>query len=851
MYIDLELYRKEIPVSLQPLIHLSVIDISPDLPQRTLIFLHGFGGNSIQWRYQLEKFSLANRVIAIDLRGHGQSDRPNSSYSMAEILSDLENALDFLGVAGRFVLIAHSFGGAVATEYANSHPERIERLVLIAAAGEYQLNVFYRIALHLPQTALHLIARFIPKQLGAPPEVLKQWYLHNVSRWNGWSLFRGLNVPTLVIRGHHDRVLEKPMFEEVARAIPHAEEVDVGTSGHMVMLERREAVNRSIERSLTENKRIWREETQSDASERALLRRERPWLAQYDEGVPYTIAVPRVPLSQLMQSAIRRFPNRTALIFEGRRLTYRQLDHEVNRFANALLTLGIEPHDRVMLYLPNLPQFIIAFYGAQKIGAVAVFTLPTSQPAELFHQLQDSGARVVVTLSRFHALARQAMLEARDKLTTNDLASQAGILPSYHLILTDPEDYLSLVKHQVSRLKHKSQTLPRLDMDGKLEEHRLLPLLKQNSKSTPNVDVAPNDLAAILYTGGTTAEPKGVMLSHRNLVANALQTRYWIPQALDGKERFLCILPFAHSYGLTTALNTPISLGATLVLKAKFDIAETLKTIQKLRPTIFPGVPGMYVAINDFPGVRSFGIASIKACISGSAPLPVEVQEAFEKLTRGRLVEGYGLTEAAPVTHANPLSEMRKIGSIGVPLPSTEARLVDLKKGQHPVPQGQIGELAVRGPQVMMGYWQNPEATRQVITPDGWLLTGDIAQMDPDGFFRLIARKADMWYPAKYTIRDRSGKPAFPRDIEEVLFEIPQVREAVVVAIAGQPIAFVIAKQDRPTSETILGYCRRRLPPELVPRLVIFLDDFPRNFIGKVKRRELATRYADQNHRNE
>jgi len=235
--------------------------------------------------------------------------------------------------------------------------------------------------------------------------------------------------------------------------------------------------------------------------------------------------------------------------------------------------------------------------------------------------------------------------------------------------------------------------------------------------------------------------------------------------------------------------------------------------------------------------VRKYKLGSIRACISGSAPLPVEVQEAFEKLTKGRLVEGYGLTEASPVTHANPLQGMRKVGSIGIPVPSTEAIIIDLKHGRKEEPVGHIGELAVRGPQVMMGYWKNPAASRNAITNDGWLMTGDVAVMDTDGFFRIIARKADMWYPEK------PGNPAFPRDVEEVLYEIPQVKEAVVVAIAGAPVAFIISQKDRPTANAVVAYCQRRLPPHLVPRLVVFVDEFPRSFIGKVLRRELARRY--------
>ncbi len=414
---------------------------------------------------------------------------------------------------------------------------------------------------------------------------------------------------------------------------------------------------------------------------------------------------------------------------------------------------------------------------------------------------------------------------------------ERGSSPLKHIIFTHVSDYLPLYKRLAFGLSPRRRLLHLLDIPMDASMHVLSQLLRSASQEIPEVQVASTDMACIIYTGGTTDTPKGVMLSHTNLVANTLQTRHWFAMAEEGVERFLCVLPFSHSYGLTTALNVPLSLGATLIVKAQFEITDILKTIRRQRPTIFPGVPQMYVAIKDAPGVRKFGIDSIKACISGSAPLPVEVQEAFEKLTHGHLVEGYGLTEASPVTHANPLNGLRKVGSIGIPLPNTDARIMDLKTSRRRVPTGQIGELAVRGPQVMVGYWQQPDETERALSLDGWLLTGDIAQMDSDGYFRIIARKADMWYPSR-----QRDKPAFPRDIEEVLYEIPQVKEAAVIAIANQPIAFVISGKDRPSSESVIGYCKRRLPPELVPRLVIFLDEFPRTFIGKVLRRELARR---------
>ncbi len=832
MQVDLELYRKDVRLPGTPPCRLSVIDIAPEQAERRLVFVHGFGGWASQWRYQLQHFSTSNRVIAADLRGHGQSDKPISGYDIQRLVKDLEETLTRLGVHQKITLIGHSFGGAIATEYANAHAEEVERLVLIATAGEYKLNPLFRALLRLPSNLLRLFYPFTRHWLGAPPHVLKAFYTQTLCTWNGWNLFRSLKVPTLVIRGHLDVVFERPFYEEVTRAIPIVEEVDVGASGHMVMLERRQAVNRAITRFLESEKRYWAHSSlDTTAKQQSLLLQQRPWLPYYDDGVPSTIAVPQVPLHQLLRSAARRFPRRTALIFEGNRISYQRLNQEVNRFANLLRSLGLEKGDRVMLVLPNAPQMVIAFYGTLKAGGVAVFTLPTQEADELIQQIYDSGASYLVTLAQFDQLIQ--------KIRSN--LEPSGRSPLKHVIFTQISDYLPLHKRALFRLKssNHAKSTAKIVLDART--HSLMRMLYTHSKQAPEVELLASDLAAIIYTGGTTAEPKGVMLTHYNLVANTLQTRHWMPDAKEGEERFLCVLPFSHSYGLTAGLNVPIALGATLILKPRFEVADILRSIQKYRPTIFPGVPQMYVAIKDYPGVRRFGIQSIKACISGSAPLPVEVQEAFEKLTRGRLVEGYGLTEASPVTHANPLYGLRKVGSIGIPLPSTEARIVDLRSGREEVEVGQIGELAVRGPQVMLGYWQNPKATKKVLSSDGWLLSGDVALRDEDGYFRIIARKADMWYPKK------PGKPAFPRDVEEVLYEVPQVKEVAVVAIAGQPVAFVILGREKTSAESLIEYCKRRLPPELVPKLVFFVDDFPRTFIGKILRRELAKRF-DESH---
>ena len=819
MNTDLELYRREIRVSSNPLIRLSVIDISPDYPRRTFIFLHGFGGQAIQWNQQIQTFSQENRVIALDSRGHANSDKPGSSYSMEEIQSDILAVFETLKITDSVILIGHSFGGAIATEFALKHPGKISQLILIATAGEFKLNPFLRFCLNLPTPILKLIQPYTSKWLFAPPHVLKAWYRNNLSQWNGWNLFTNLTVPTLIIRGHRDYLFARPQFERIAQLISNSDDVDIGSSGHLVMLERSDAVNRAIIRALDGEKKSWREpDTLSlSKSSRDEIRRERPWVVHYEKGVPYTIGIPRIPLHHLLRSSVRRFPHRTAIIFEGSKLSYRNLNREANKFANALLTLGFIKGTRVALLLPNVPQVVISFFGTLKAGGVVVFVQPNDQIEETIRQLIDSDPMVLVTLNTWAGLAKRIMTES-------NIA---------HLILTDQTDYLYPLNKLFKLLQNKVLTLPTA-----LEWNDLI---KTADSKSPEVIVSPEDLAVIQYTGGTTNEAKGVMLTHKNLVANTLQTRQWMPAAKEGKELFLCALPFSHSYGLTATLNVPISIGATLILKPTFNVSNILKTVKNSHPTIFPGVPAMYMAINNHKDVRSYNLSSIKACISGSAPLPVEIQETFEKLTKGRLVEGYGLTEASPITHANPLWGLRKVGSIGIPLPSTESCIVEMKNPDKIVGIGQIGELAIRGPQVMLGYWHNAMATRNSFNHGGWLLTGDIAIQDSDGFFQIIARKNDMWYPEKV------GKPAFPRDVEEVLYEIPQVKEAVVVAIAGVPIAFILDGKEIISSESILAYCARRLPPYLVPRFVFFVDNFPRTFIGKVLRRELIHRFEQEN----
>jgi len=423
----LDLYRREVAVSVSPRVHLSVIDVHPEHPRRTLVFIHGFGGQARQWKHQVEAFGLHHRVIAPDLRGHGLSDKPRSVYDVEELLSDLEALLLQLEAKPPLALIGHSFGGAIATEYALRHPEQVDRLILISTPGEYRLHPIYRFLFHLPLPLLRAAEPFVRPWLHAPAHVLQALYMHAMSRWVGWPRFRSLTQPTLVIRGHRDMVFERPLFEEVARAIPRGEDLNVGASRHMVMIERYEAVNRAIGRFLEDRPtRSWREPSPATISPRSALWHQRPWLAFYDEGVPPTVAIPHIPLHELLRSAARRFPNHHAICFGNARYTYRELNREVNRFAHALRSLGLNIGERVAILLPNLPQFIIAFYGTLKAGGVAVLLPPGEDEEELKRQIADAEVRILITLTTQADAMRR-------------LQRELGIP---HLLLTAPGDYL-------------------------------------------------------------------------------------------------------------------------------------------------------------------------------------------------------------------------------------------------------------------------------------------------------------------------------------------------------------------------------------------------------------------------
>ena len=525
-----------------------------------------------------------------------------------------------------------------------------------------------------------------------------------------------------------------------------------------------------------------------------------------------------------MEESARRFPDRPAIIYFGRRISYRELDKLTQAFAAALHDLGVRKGDRVSINLPNIPQFIIAFYGALRLGAIVVQTNPMYTERELKELLNDSGAETIVTLDLLYP-----RVEA--------IRSQTGLR---RVILTGVKDFLPPLLKRLYPIKELLER-KRVSLKGK-DFHSFQRLLRDHrGQRPPEVELDPaEDVALLQYTGGTTGVPKGAMLTHKNLIANTLQCRVWFLQAEEGEERVLAVLPFFHVYGMTVAMNLAIALASAMILLPRFQIDEVLKTINKYQPTMFPGAPTIYVAFNSHPDIKRYKVGSIKECISGSAPLPVEVKRRFEELTGGRLVEGYGLSEASPVTHSNPLDGRDIPGSIGVPLPDTEAKIVDPESGEE-LEVGEVGELIVRGPQVMKGYWNNPEETAQTLK-DGWLYTGDIAKMDGQGYFYIVDREKDMIIASGYNV--------YPREVEEVLYQHPKVAEAAVIGVPdpyrGETVkAFIVPRAgEELDEEELIAFCRERLAAYKVPRLIEFRDSLPKTAIGKVLKRELREEEA-------
>jgi long-chain acyl-CoA synthetase len=560
-----------------------------------------------------------------------------------------------------------------------------------------------------------------------------------------------------------------------------------------------------------------------DASAPMTEQRHAPWLAAYDPGVPAEIDLPDEPLHAALSVAAQRYPERIAIRFLGRSITYRELDAQTNRFANALIALGVHQGDRVALLMPNCPQMVIAYYGGLRAGAVMVPTSPLYVESELEHQLADAEVSVIVCLSALFGKVQ---------------AVRPRLPALQHVIVTNIKDFFPTRLRVLFTLSKERKDGHRVSLPTDGKTYWMNRLLRRARATHPGVSVTAQDLALLQYTGGTTGVAKGAMLTHRNLVANALQVRAWLGTLAspDGRDIVMGVLPLFHIYAMTIVMNFSIRGGGTMVLQPRFVLDDLLKGIDRERPHFLPGVPTIYMAINHAPHLSRYNLRSLKGAISGAAPLPREVQAQFEALTGAQLVEGYGLTEASPVTHCVPLSGEHRAGSIGVPVPSTDAAIFDQETGSTRLGPGEVGELAVRGPQVMQGYWKRPQDTAQVLR-DGWLLTGDVACMDADGYFSVVDRKKDMIITG--------GMNVYPRDVEEPLYQHPKIKEAVAVGLPderwGEAVKVYIVLRDgqAATEQEIVDYCHSRMARYKVPKYVEFRAELPKSLVGKVLRRQL------------
>jgi long-chain acyl-CoA synthetase len=566
---------------------------------------------------------------------------------------------------------------------------------------------------------------------------------------------------------------------------------------------------------------------------------DRPWLDHYPDDVPKSLEpYTERSLYSLLTDAVERFPDRPAIAFwlpgapAGKTLSYRELGAQVDRFSRVLVSLGIQKGDRVGLILPNCPHYVIAYYAALRIGAVVVGNNPLYTQRELSHQLKDAGIEVAITLDVLYPLVASVREEAG--LREVVVGSVTDYMP-FPLNLLAPR---TIKKHELA----EGHPWPPVPPDAKVRWWK--DLMRGSYPSAPVAEVDPkNDIAGLIYTGGTTGLSKGAMLTHSNLISNVLQGGAWFPGLVEGQEGVMCIIPFFHSYGMTVGMNIGISKAAKLVLMPQFQLEPTLKVIQKEKPTLFPGVPRLYIAINEAKETPKYDLKSLKACLSGAAPLPLAVAQKFQSMTGAAVAEGYGLTETSPITHAQPIYGKRKEGSIGLPVPDTDCRIVDLDDWTKDMPAGEQGELILAGPQIMQGYFNRPEETEGMIktAEDGtrWLLSGDIAKMDDEGYFYIVDRKKDMILV--------SGFNVYPTDIEQVLYTHPKVQKATVVGIpdekTGEAVkAYIVLKEgETATADEITSFLRDEngLTGYKIPKFVQFRDSLPETLVGKVLRRVL------------
>ena len=550
---------------------------------------------------------------------------------------------------------------------------------------------------------------------------------------------------------------------------------------------------------------------------------DRPWLQHYDPGVPHHIEVPPIPLQAFLQQAAQRFPDRPCSIFKGHAVTYREMDVLTDCLAAALVSMGVRPGQPVGIFMPNTAQFVMAFYAILKAGGIVVATNPLYTAREIEHQMNDAGIEILLVMSNFYRTIKE--VQPKTKLRK--------------MIVTNIKEYLPPVLRVLFTLAKEKKGGHRVTLSG--GDVWLQGVLKQYAGApAPKVNVGPEDIALFQYSGGTTGLSKAAVALHRNLVANTLQIRAWMPQTKDGQETVLMAIPLFHVYGMVAGMSYAVQAAASMAMVPNpRDLKDVLESIDKFAPTVFPGVPTLYNAINNHPDVKAgkYKLTSIKACISGSAPLLRDTKERFEALTGGKLVEGYGLSEAPTATHCNPLMGETRAGAIGLPFPDVDCRIVSLDDGVTVLGVGEVGELAIQSPNVMKGYHNMPGETANSLR-DGWLFTGDIARMDEDGYFYIVDRKKELIKPGGYQV--------WPREVEEEIAKHPKVLE---VGVAGVPDAYrgetvkawVVARQGETlTADEIRAWCKERMAPFKIPTQVEFRSELPKTTVGKILRRELV-----------
>jgi long-chain acyl-CoA synthetase len=565
---------------------------------------------------------------------------------------------------------------------------------------------------------------------------------------------------------------------------------------------------------------FFRRNLQGVLVEKSISYQDKPWLSHYEEGVKANLDYKEICLPDFLEKSVQEFPDNTAYIFQGYKITFAEFEDMVKRFATCLTEFGIQKGDSVAILLPNLIPCAAAYYGIIKIGAIAVMNNPLYSDRELEHQFNDSNSKVLITLD----LLGNRMIDLRPKTKIRQI------------IYTSIGDYLPFPKNILFPLVAKKKKLA-ASVKKARDLYKWKDIIKNHYPDPPKTDLTFDDVAMYQYTGGTTGVSKGAILTHGNLSKQAQQINGWVPGLEPGNEVMLGALPFFHVMGLTASLNLAVCNGWTNILVPKPQPEPLLEAMATFRPTIAPLVPTMFIGLLSHPEIASTDLTSIKVCISGSAPLPVEVIKDFEEKTGSIIIEAFGMTESSPATHVNPMNKTtRKIGSIGIPIADTECRIVDLTNPMLDVPPGQPGELVIRGPQVMKGYLNMDNETAKTII-DGWLHTGDIATMDEDGYFYIVDRIKDMIISGGYNV--------YPRDIDEVLFEHSKIQEACAVGIPhptrGEQIkAFVVLKEGATaTSEEIMAYCKTKLATYKIPTSVQFMDELPKTNVGKVLRKEL------------